>query len=239
MNPKDRIVVALDYPLYEEAVSAIKILVPYVGMFKVGLRAITAGYAQKLAEVVKEYHKPCIWDGKFCDIPETVAWATWQLNEFKIVDFFTVHASAGFESLLAASSHQHYARMLGVTVLSSLGEGECAVIFGSTPEKKTLEFARMLKNCGATGIICAPRELGVINSDLDLIHLFKFAVGIRPQWAPPHDQRRFLTPAQALHAGADYLIIGRPVTHPPEEIGGSVEAVKRIVAEIAQVNKTP
>jgi len=107
-------------------------------------------------------------------------------------------------------------------------------VFGGPSEKKVFEFARIAKECGADGIICAPTDLKAIKASEDTEKLLCVVPGIRPAWAEVGDQSRYATPKQAILDGADYLVIGRPITRPPQAVGSPLVAMRRITEEIEE-----
>jgi len=171
-----------------------------------------------------------LWDGKFDDIPNTVGDASEEVVKMG-VKMFNLHASAGNEAIAKAVANRRSSLVLGVTVLTSIDEGECLSIFGDKPGNKVVQFAEMLVKCGADGIICSAQELRLLGKYRQFL---KVTPGIRPEWAQKGDQKRVMTPGEAVKAGADYLVIGRPIRKPPEEIGTPVDAAKEIAEEIAE-----
>ncbi len=99
-------------------------------------------------------------------------------------------------------------------------------------QSKVVQFAHDAKAAGADGIICSPQELELISQVPELKDLLKVTPGIRPEWSEANDQKRTLTPAQAMTLGATHLVIGRPISNPPRGIGSPVDAVKKILEEI-------
>ena len=245
MDPKDRIIVPIDISDIDKAIKLVTTLKPYVGMFKFGLELITTLLVQlvitgdilllqKVQTLFKAVEGQLFWDGKWDDISNTVgntALALSPLNP-KMVN---VHASAGIDSMQAAVQNSSGSLVLGVTVLTSIKEGECISIFGDLPNKKVVEFARTIFNVGAQEIICSAKELYVLEKEHFANNLLKVVPGIRPQWAPIGDQKRVMTPSEAINVGADYLVIGRPITELPIEVGGPIEAVRRIIDEIGGI----
>lgn len=242
--PKDRIILPLDVPNVAEARRLVDLLSPHVGLFKIGLEFVWSMIVDLL--LLKEESAVTLLrearalakaiggsgafvDGKLCDIPNTVKGASVAISRLG-VRFFNVHASSGIESVKAAVSAKGKCQVLGVTVLTSIGEEECHSIFGDKPGFKVVDFARQLVAAGADGIICSPQELAPLGTYPSLLRI---TPGVRPAWAAVGDQKRVMTPAEAIKAGADYLVIGRPITKPPTEIGGPVEAAKKIAEEIA------
>lgn len=252
MKPEDRIVVALDVDTPTKAISLVGDLAPHVGCFKIGLEFITAmlvsliasgsAEAKETLRVIRELFRlldrNVLWDGKFDDIPNTVGGASAQIARMRL-KMFNVHASAGPEAIAKAVANKGEALVLGVTVLTSIDGGMCRSIFGKDPGEKVLQFAEWLVDAGADGVICAPKELLVLRKRSRFDDLLMVTPNIRPEWAQKKDDQdksRQMTPAQAVRAGADYLVIGRPIRQPPEEIGSPVEAAKRIAEEIANVS---
>ena len=126
------------------------------------------------------------------------------------------------------------ARVYGVTVLTSFDDAECSSVFGEEPNLKVMQFAWLLYENGAHGIICSPRELAALRKVREFDGLDLITPGTRPEWASTDDQKRVATPAEAVRAGARKLGVGRPILKPPAHIGGPVEAAKRIAAEVWQ-----
>ncbi|MCX6718442.1 MAG: orotidine-5'-phosphate decarboxylase [Candidatus Staskawiczbacteria bacterium] len=247
MDPKDRIILPLDVSSAQEAQKLVDKLTGHVGMFKIGLELIYSIMASLLVEEnadaigalrffrnlmksISGAHE--FLDTKLADIPNTVGKASLAVSSMG-VKFFNVHASAGLKAIEAAVANRGLSQVLGVTVLTSIGEEECRdSIFGDVPGKKVLYFAKMLKKAGASGIICSPQELVLLRENHELDDLLIVTPGVRPEWASTDDQKRVMTPGEAIKAGADYLVIGRPITKPPESVGSPVDAAKRIADEI-------
>ena len=231
MKAEDKIIVALDVDDLEKAKSLIEALAPYVGCFKIGLELISSVGGPQAVRFVHGLEGEVFYDGKFKDIPNTIGRASRAVSALG-VKMFNVHASAGIEAMRAAVDNKGISLVLAVTVLTSLEENNAHLIFGAPSKAKVLQFARDARIAGCDGIICSPRELEFLRNYPELKGLLKVVPGIRPRWSVAGDQKRITTPSDAIKAGADYLVIGRPITNPPPEIGGSVEAVKRITEEI-------
>ena len=244
MEPKDRIIVALDVNDPAKAISLVRSLTPYVGCFKIGLEFINSmianittlptieAYAnfKQIRELFSLLDGNIFWDGKFDDTPNTVAGATKETAKMR-VKMFNVHASAGIKSMEAAVANKGNSLVLAVTVLTTIGDDESELIFGAKSIKKVIEFATDAEKAGCDGIVCSPLELKRISSLLP--NLIKVVPGVRPKWAQANDQKRIMTPYDAIRAGADYLVVGRGITNPPAEIGSPVDAAKKIAEEIA------
>lgn len=234
MQAKDRIIVALDVGNLNSARSLVENLAPYVGCFKVGLELVTAVGAPQVIQFVHELGGQVFYDGKFDDIPNTVGKASKAVTDFN-VRMFNVHASAGIEAMMAAVANKGQSLVLAVTVLTSLEENNAHLIFGGPSKAKVLQYARDAKLAGCDGVICSPQELELLGKQKELGGLIKVTPGVRPEWAAVGDQKRVMTPAEAINAGATALVIGRPITQPPAEIGSPVDAAKKIAEEISAV----
>lgn len=233
MEPKDRIIVALDVSGLDKAESLVKELAPYVGCFKVGLQLLTSVGAPKVVEFLHNLGGKVFLDGKFDDIPNTVGEAAVAASGLGVA-MFNVHASAGIEAMMAAVQNKGSSQVLAVTVLTSLEENNAYLIFGAPSKAKVLQLARDAKIAGVDGIICSPQELELLGKQKELAGLLKVTPGVRPEWAAAGDQKRIMTPGDAIAAGATALVIGRPITKPPQEVGTPADAAKRIAAEIAE-----
>lgn len=236
MELRDRLIVALDVNSIPKTTELIKALVPFVGCFKVGLELITMVGAPAVVNHVKRLGGEVFFDGKFNDIPNTVAGAARAIASLD-VKMFTVHAAAGLDAVKAAVANKGKSKCLVVTVLTSLNESESQHIFGASCQDKVIQFARDAAEAGADGIICSPSELRILEPVVEVRRLLKITPGIRPSWAQSDDQKRTMTPGEAIEHGAAELVIGRPITSPPLGIGSPVDAVKHILREIAEVKK--
>ena len=209
----DRILVALDLPTAEDAVRLARELAPHVGGFKVGL-GLLFGPGPATVAAVAEVGKPVFADAKLHDIPSQVERAARRLAALG-ARWITAHASGGVAMLEGAVSGSAAAStgtgVLAVTVLTSLGVSDVERLAPtSTPGKLTSRLARSAAEAGCEGVICSAQELGVIAQVAP--ELVKVTPGIRPAGADPGDQERIMTPQEAITRGADYLVIGRPIT---------------------------
>ena len=234
MDAKDRIIVALDVDSLDKVKSLIESLALHVGCFKIGLELLTAVGAPKVIEFIHSLGGQVFYDGKFDDIPNTIGGASKAVAGLN-VKMFNVHASAGIEAMMAAVANKGQSLVLAVTVLTSIEENNANLIFGGPSKAKVLQFARDAKLAGCDGIICSPQELELLGKQKELSNLLKITPGVRSEWASTGDQKRIMTPAEAIKAGATALVIGRPITKPPTEIGTPVDAAKKIAEEIAAV----
>lgn len=225
-----RILVALDVPTAEEALSLAGRLQPHVLGFKVGLELLMGEGPGTVSRIV-EMGSPVFVDAKLHDIPNTVAGAAWRLGSIG-ARWVTVHASGGREMVRVAAEALDEgsggsAGVLAVTVLTSLGREELAQIGVRLPAtEQVAALASIASAAGAEGVVCAATEIGAVRA-LGL-GLTIVTPGIRPVDSDPSDQRRVATPAAAIEAGADYLVVGRPITAAADV----VEAAVAISAEI-------
>ncbi|NCO75614.1 MAG: orotidine-5'-phosphate decarboxylase [Cyanobacteria bacterium] len=219
---QDKIIVPLDVPDLDSAMALIKLL-PEVSFWKVGLELFVATGADIL-KFLKDENKRIFLDLKFHDIPNTVKSATQSALKHQ-VDLLTIHATAGREALTAASevvknSEDTRLKLLAISVLTSINSRQLAFDLKIPLElpEYALNNALMAKECGIHGAVCSPHEAQklkeVCGQDFLLV-----CPGVRPSWAIAGDQQRIMTPKKALQQGADYLVIGRPITqaqNPPE-----------------------
>ena len=196
----------------------------YIGLFKLGLEFYLRFGAQGIKEIQSQTDKRIFLDLKLHDIPNTVNGATKQVADLK-PRFLTVHASGGKEMVKAAVTAAPEVEITAVTILTSLNQMELGEIgfSGSTLERAT-ELAKLAVSAGARAIVCSPLEIsairGVIPDEVVII-----TPGIRPlDQSKGDDQKRTMDPKSALAAGANYLVIGRPITaaENPQEAAKSI-----------------
>lgn len=238
-EPARRILVALDTAEVAAACALAERLNGAVGGVKLGLEFFTANGSPGV-EAVAATGQPIFLDLKFHDIPTTVAGAVGAVLALKPF-MLTVHAAGGSAMLRAAmdavggsaaGAARHGVRPLvvAVTVLTSLGEDDLRLIGQDGPViEQAGRLADLARGAGIDGVVCSPREVAALRARCG--PAFKLVVaGVRPAWAGADDQKRFATPAEAVAEGADFLVIGRPITGAPDP----VEAARRIAAEVAE-----
>lgn len=237
-DAKEKLIIALDVASADAALSLVNELDPHVGAFKIGLQLFTAegpGFVRKLVETGTKI----FLDLKFHDIPTTVAKASIEAARLGVW-MFNVHASGGSEMMRTAFQETAEAceregvekpKMIAVTVLTSSGESTLSEI-GVTSETETqvLRLARLTAECGLDGVVASPREISPIRTGIERENFLIVTPGIRPVFATKDDQKRVMTPAEAIREGANYIVIGRPVTAASDR----VEAVERIIKEISE-----
>ncbi len=230
----EKIIIALDVASKEKALSLVEEL-PEVRWFKVGLELFTA-CGPSLIESIREQGRLVFLDLKLHDIPNTVAGAVRAAVRHG-ASMLTVHAAGGKEMLRQAkqAAEEEAARLnltppkiVAVTVLTSLNNQHLREVgWVDGVEVQVLRLAILAKDCGLAGSVCSPREISLLRKNLGKDWLL-ITPGIRPTWAPAQDQQRVLSPAEALSLGADYLVIGRPITaHEAPR-----EAFWRLIAEL-------
>ena len=225
---RDRLIVALDFPTPAKALALVSVLSDAVSIYKIGLQLYTAA-GPEIVRAVAATGAKIFLDLKLHDIPNTVAKAVGAAGELG-VQMLTIHLSGGRAMLEAAASAKSPSLLLlGVTVLtSSTQETLSETGVSSTLEAQVLRLGQLGKECGIDGLITSPHEVRVLRERLGS-EITLITPGVRPAWAPADDQKRFTTPAEALKSGADYLVIGRPITAAAEPRA----AVERLLDEIA------
>ena len=216
---KNKIIVALDVNTIKEVERLLGILSPHVNIFKVGMELFYS-CGTKAIDVIKKYDKDVFLDLKFHDIPNTVK------NSAKVaarlgVTIFNVHASGGRDMMSAALEGaeegserlgQDRPRILGVTVLTSMDkESLHQVGINKAPEEQVLNLARLVKDSGLDGVVVSPKETAKVRKAFGDDFLI-VTPGVRPEGNQKQDQKRVATPKEAIDAGADYIVIGRPIT---------------------------
>lgn len=233
---KERIVLALDFDSVEEAEKYVVLLKDYVGYFKIGLQlAVSSG--MQTVEMIKKHGGKVFFDGKFNDIPNTVAKASASLLR-KGVSFFDINAAGGTKMMITTSRlcRETAKRLqipkptiLAVTMLSSLGQktlSEELAVQGNI-EDYGIHLAKLAKECELDGVVASASEAVKIRKEIGDDFLI-MCPAVRPSWSVVNDQLRAVSPSAAIKAGIDYMIIGRPIT----SHDNPVAAAKLIINEI-------
>ncbi|HSD26556.1 MAG TPA: orotidine-5'-phosphate decarboxylase [Vicinamibacteria bacterium] len=228
MNTRDRLIVALDVPKAEAARALVDRLAGRVGMFKVGSQLFTAAGPELVQEIVGRGEKVFL-DLKFHDIPNTVAGAVASATRLgvSLVDVHGLGGRAMMEAGVGALPAMG-TRLLAITILTSHDEeslGEIGVN-GSMAES-VRRLAQLAKEAGTDGVVASPHEVALVREACGTDFLI-VTPGIRPAGAARGDQARAATPAAALAAGADYIVVGRPIT----EAADPAAAADAIVREM-------
>jgi len=231
---KDYLIFPLDVPTYDEAIRYVELLKEYVGIFKVGLELFVS-VGPKILNAIKERSEAGIFlDLKFHDIPATVKGAFLAISAYGVA-FTTVHCDEGEDLLRSVvDNNPSGVKILAITVLTSLASKNLKELgyqdrYIADITELVMLKARMAKEAGCSGVVCSGLEVEKVKAELgkDFIVV---TPGIRPQWSMvgKDDQKRIITPDQAIKGGADYIVVGRPIRTAEKPI----EAAKRVVGEI-------
>jgi orotidine-5'-phosphate decarboxylase len=235
-KPEDILIVALDYNCWAKAEKLVKML-PEVKYFKVGLELYLASNGAAVGKL-RELGKQVFLDLKFHDIPNTVARACRQAVQ-QGAAILNMHAAGGRkmmeQGVQAAKERAQELRIdtplvIAVTVLTSFDENSLQEIGLQGVEKAVLNFARLAEEAGLDGVVASPKEISLIRencgSDFKII-----CPGVRPTWAAANDQKRITTPGDAVRQGANFLVVGRPITAAADPR----KAALRVLEEIKEV----
>jgi len=230
MKPADRLAFALDVPSWDEAAPLVDVLHGTLGVFKVGLQLFTAAGPNAVKQLRAGGSKVFL-DLKLHDIPATVQHATEAALKLD-VNYLTLHVSAGSEALRGAAKVARGSGMqlLGVTVLTSLDELALAEIGlrGPAPDA-VVRLARVAVDAGLSGLVCSPIECELIRAELG-DDLLLVTPGIRPSGSSEGDQKRLATPTRAIAAGADLLVVGRPIRDAKDPKAAALGVLREIEA---------
>jgi orotidine-5'-phosphate decarboxylase len=223
-EPRERICAALDFPTWAAAEPFARAVAPDVGLLKVGLE-LFAAEGPSAVRSAAALGRPVFLDLKLHDIPNTVEGAA-RSAAASGASLLTVHASGGADMVRAAvRGAGPRVRVLGVTVLTSLDEAALASVGLAGPaEAAVVRLARLAVAAGAGGIVCSPHEVAAVRAAVGAGPLL-VVPGVRPPGAARGDQARVATPAEAVRAGADVVVIGRPLRE-----GGDPAAAARAIA---------
>ncbi len=238
LSAKDRLIVALDVDTIREAESLVSRLQDYVGIFKVGMQLFNS----EGPEVVRRIHRlggKVFLDLKLHDIPNTVGQAAAVLTGHRVF-MFNVHTAGGSEMMKkavemtlreAVESVLPVPLVIGVTVLTSINQSvlEDEIGISRNIEEQVVKWAKLAKESGLNGVVASPREIRAIRQACGRDFVI-VTPGVRPAWAGVDDQKRVMTPKEAIQAGASYLVVGRPITGSADP----VDAAKRIVDEMEE-----
>ena len=206
------IILAMDTDDLDTAKKWIEITNGSVGIYKLGLEFFLKFGRDGVAAIQRETDCQIFLDLKLHDIPNTVGAATAQVAALK-PKFLTVHASGGSEMIKAAATNAPETDITAVTILTSLSQEDLKEIgYEGTPQSRAIEMAKLAVQAGAKAIVCSPLEIegirAAIPNEISII-----TPGIRPKGsAGSDDQKRVMDPKSAIQAGANYLVIGRPIT---------------------------
>jgi orotidine-5'-phosphate decarboxylase len=242
MNAKAKLIVALDVDSADRALDLFEALRETVGMFKIGSQLFTATGPDIVRKIVARGGRVFL-DLKFHDIPNTVAAAGIEATRLG-VSIFNVHASGGAamlqrvaEAVAVTAAREGLAKpkVIAVTLLTSLDQkGLEQIGINDDPPSLVIRLARMADDCGLDGVVASPQEIEIIRQTISNQNFLIVTPGIRSSGNPSDDQRRTLTAAEAIRAGADYLVVGRPILNADKP----VEQARTFVEEIAAARQT-
>ena len=236
MPKTNKLIVALDVETAPEARRLVESLRGNVGMFKIGMQLFTATGPSLVREIIESGERIFL-DLKYHDIPNTVAAAGVEATRLG-VSMFNIHAAGGSEMMrrtrdsvaeCAASEGITRPLILGVTVLTSANSGTLDEIgFSSEPEKLVERLALLAEASGLDGVIASPQEVRLIRAAVKKPGFVVVTPGVRPSGSVPFDQKRVTTPREAVLAGADYVVVGRPIL----EAHDPAQAARQIIGEL-------
>ncbi len=219
-----RLIVALDFPTLDDAVTTAKTLVSEVAGFKVGLELIS-GVGPVAIATVADLGPPVFVDMKLHDIPNTVSRASRRVADAG-ARWLTVHALGGREMMEAAVEGAGDAGVLAVTVLTSMSDADVSQVgISSGVEAQVVKMAALGVDAGVEGLVCAPGDVATIRHRGIELPIFTPAIRMTTR---EDDQKRTGTPFDAVSAGADYLVVGRPVTRARDPIAAAREITESI-----------
>ncbi len=232
----ERLIVALDVQTYDEAKILIDDLVPAVGGFAVGYMAMAEGWDRRAIDYIRHLseRKVIFYDPHLNATPRITAaavegYARWGITHLSVC------GTAGQRSIRAAVEHRGPVDIVVTTVLTSFDENDIRGEYGRRSDQVVSGHARAASLAGAQALLCSPRELTIIHEYAHVERLTKIVNGIRLRAFPlkQDDFQRIQPPGDAIRAGADFLLVGRPIVEPPAGIQSPRHAVEHIVAEIA------
>ncbi len=226
LEPKERLIVALDVPRLDQALGLADELAPHVGRFKVGLELFVHAGAEGIQEIAER--APVLLDLKLHDIPATISRAARALSQLQI-EMATIHAGGGSEMMRQAAEAAPRLKLIAITLLTSLDHSALASVALREDVKEIVaRRATLAVANGCAGVIASPREASMLRRLLGEGPLI-ITPGVRPYAIAKEDQKRTSTPCAAIVAGADMVVVGRPI----RDADDPVEAAKSIVEEIA------
>ena len=235
-DPKDKIIFALDVEHFAEAQRWVNLLKGHVGMFKVGKQLFTHS-GPKVIDMIRKKDQKVFLDLKFHDIPNTVAKAGEEATKLEVA-IFNLHALGGFEMMkktveasraVAKSLGMPKPLILAVTILTSMDENGMKEVGIQGPILEEVgRLALVSMKAGVDGVVASPQEIGIIRQQCGENFLI-VTPGIRLPTEKKDDQKRTLSPKEAIAAGANYLVIGRPI----KEAKDPLEAVQKIIEDIS------
>ena len=226
IDAPDRLIIALDLPDIEAAREMVKTLDRLVGFFKVGLALQLAAGAEGFIRELLAQNKKVFLDYKYYDVPETLRKAVSRASKLG-VSFLTIHGSSALMRCAAQARAGSGLKLFTVTVLTSMDADDIAEMGYThhTVEELVLFRSRKALEAGCDGVIASGHEVSKIK-ELTRNRLLVVTPGIRAEESPADDQKRRTTARNAILAGADYLVIGRPITDTPDPRGAAERTLR-------------
>jgi len=231
---RSKIIFALDVESFAEAKHWVSVLSGQVGMFKVGKQLFTAN-GPDIVRMVENFGGEVFLDLKYHDIPNTVAMASLEAARLG-ARLINLHALGGYEMMartvetLDRELGKARAKVLAVTILTSSTEETLREVgIERLVEEMVLRLAALAKRAGIDGGVASPREVPLIREACGADFLV-VTPGVRPSFAATDDQKRVMTPGEAVRAGADYLVIGRPISAAQDPLAAAEAIVQEIMA---------
>lgn len=235
MDQKNKIIIALDVDTQEKALAIVRKLKNDVRLFKIGFELFSS-CGPAIVEAVRREGCDVFLDLKYHDIPNTVSKAAVSVTKLGAF-MFNVHALGGYDMMKKTSDAVRdeakrlgidKPRIIAVTVLTSMDEMALKGIgIHDRMSDEVLRLARLAQSAGLDGVVASPAEIKPLRAALGKDFLI-VTPGVRPAWASAGDQKRIATPSDAIRDGADYIVVGRPVTDAPD----MTTAAKKIIEEI-------
>jgi len=232
---RSKIIFALDVESFADAKHWVSVLSGHVGMFKVGKQLFTS-HGPDVVRMVENFGGEVFLDLKYHDIPNTVAMASVEAARLG-VKLFNLHALGGYEMMARTveALHKEFsgkqrAKVLAVTILTSSTEETLRQVGIEYPVREmVVRLAQLAKKAGIDGVVASPQEVELIRAACGNDFLV-VTPGVRPSFAATDDQKRIMTPAEAVRAGADYLVIGRPISAASDPLKAAEAIVEEIMA---------
>ena len=220
----NKLIVALDVDNTQKAREILNALRGVAGMFKIGMQLFTAAGPAFVREIISSGERVFL-DLKYHDIPNTVALAGVEATRLG-VSIFNIHAAGGSEMMrrtadsvaeCAITEALPRPLVIAVTILTSANENTVAEVgFGSSPAELVPRLALLAEASGMDGVVASPLEVSIVRSAVEKPNFVVVTPGVRPKGAALFDQRRVTTPREAILAGADYIVVGRPILDAPD-----------------------
>ena len=236
MATKEQLIIALDFSKGEDAIALVDAIGEAATYYKVGLELFLNSKGSVI-EALKARGKHVFLDLKFHDIPNTVAAACrWAAGLG--VDMFNVHAGGGLEMMQRAkeatlegaqANNLAAPKLIGVTILTSFDEaGLARVGFGGSVDDNVKRLAALTAEAGLDGVVCSSREVPLIRDAVADAGFLTVCPGVRPEWAQKGDQKRIMTPAQAMAQGVSHIVVGRPITKAEDPVAATLKILEEM-----------